>query len=157
LAVGSRPAQLVELTHEGDPSVSLLVPAPPLSTMNPISRGYAPQFPRTPQITVDRFDVRGGPQVIRSQNRDGSVHRYVVSSSDRDDRWTEPPYVSAHQLYATLTTPYPLLTSPTPVVAQPTACEITSIWNAVGYARDVAKAGLNGPTTMLNEIPAGRR
>jgi hypothetical protein len=128
-----------------------------INNTNAIAEGYTPQFPGTARFMFGSFEVRGGRLVVRSQNHDRSVPRYVVSSSDIYDRWKEPKFVSEHQFYAMLNTQYPLLTTYNPVLVQPTVLEITSIWNALGYVRDVAKGGLSGPTIKLYEIPAGRR
>jgi len=128
-----------------------------INNTNAISEGYTPQFPSEPKIMFDRFEVRGGRLVIRSQNHDPSVQRYVVSSSNLYDRWKEPKYVSVHKFYAMLNTQYPLLTTYNPVLVQSTVLEITSIWNALGYVRDVAKGGFSGSTIKLYEIPGGRR
>ena len=69
----------------------------------------------------------------------------------------EPKYVAEQKFYALLDKQYPLLTTYSPVQAKPTVLEITSIWNALGYAVDVAHGGLSGPTIKLYEIPADRR
>jgi len=127
-----------------------------INSTNAISEGYTPQFPGEPVIILGMFEVRGGRLLIKSQNHDRSVPRYVVTSSYLYDRWKEPKYVSEHKFYAMLNTQYRLLTTYNPVLAQPTVLEITSIWNALGYVRDVAQGGLSGPTIKLYEIPAGR-
>jgi|BarGraNGADG00212_1021973.scaffolds.fasta_scaffold05530_4 hypothetical protein len=125
---------------------------------NTIFEGYTPLLPGAPKIIFDVFGVRGGRLAPTSQNHNGTGMRYVVVSSSMYDRFkAEPKYVAEQKFYALLDKQYPLLTTYSPVQAKPTVLEITSIWNALGYAVDVAHGGLSGPTIKLYEIPADRR
>ncbi len=148
----------------GDVSKNTQSLAPVLATRgideaNTIFEGYTPLLPGSPKFIFDRFEVVGGRLVLAGVHPANSGMRYVVLSSDIDDRYqAEPKYGAEQRFYSLLDKQFPLLVTYTAAPqAKATILEAVSTWNALGYLGELAHGQFVGPRIKVYEIPTDRR
>jgi hypothetical protein len=130
-----------------------------IDSSNAIYEGYTPLLPGLSQVIFNKFDVVHGRLVLRGGNPTTSAMRYLVLSSDMDDRYrADPRYGTQQRFYSMVYQQFPLLvTYASSALRKPSVFEPVSIWNALGYAADLAHGGLVGPTIKVYQIPAAQR
>lgn len=126
---------------------------------NTVFEGYTPLLPGNSKLVFDSFEFRADQLVLSSKVRSHQGIRYLVLSSDIDDRFNaNPKYAAEQRFYRQVEKQFPLLASYDPVpTGTPTVLEISTIWNATRYLQHVAQGGLSGPTIKVYKIPSRDR